>query len=72
MPESKPFQVGDFDLICCPSSFNFPVDALVRALKFHAERSHARLLGTLLARERLRNATPFPDLAVPVPSSCGW
>ena len=67
VPDSEPFQVGDFDLICCPWSFDFPVDALVRALKFHAERSHARLLGMLLARARLRNAAPLPDLVVPVP-----
>ncbi len=56
-----------FERICCPWRFEFPVDSLVRALKFHGERAHARLLGTLLARERLRCAAPLPQLVVPVP-----
>jgi ComF family protein len=58
---------GAFDLACCPWSFEFPIDELVRALKFHGERSHARLLGTLLARERFARGPPFPDRVVPVP-----
>jgi ComF family protein len=56
-----------FEQVCCPWRFEFPVDALVRALKFHGERAHARLLGTLLARERLRCTAPLPDMVVPVP-----
>ena len=66
-PGDDPIPAGGFDLICCPWSFDFPVDALVRALKFHGERCHARLLGTLLARERARLAAPFPDRVIPVP-----
>ena len=54
-------------MICRPWSFDFPVDSLVRALKFRGERCHARILGTLLARERLRCAAPLPDWVVPVP-----
>ena len=61
------FLADAFDLVCCPWSFNFPVDSLVRALKFRGERAHARILGTLLARERLRSAAPLPDRVVPVP-----
>lgn len=56
-----------FERVCCPWRFEFPVDALVRALKFHGERAHARLLGTLLALDRARCAAPLPDLVVPVP-----
>lgn len=63
----EPIARGDFALVCCPWSFDFPVDALVRALKFHGERCHARLFGTLLARERARYRAPFPGLVVPVP-----
>lgn len=58
---------SDFELLCCPWRFEFPIDALVRALKFQGERGHARLLGTLLARERLGDAAPLPDRIVPVP-----
>jgi len=61
------FNGGLFAHVCCPWSYEFPVDALVRALKFHGERAHARLLGTLLARERARCDAPMPDLVVPVP-----
>ena len=63
----EPIAGGDFALVCCPWSFDFPVDALVRALKFHGERCHARLFGTLLARERARRGAPLPGLVVPVP-----
>ncbi len=58
---------SDYALVCCPWSFEYPVDVLVRALKFHGERCHARVLGTLLARERARRAAPLPQLVVPVP-----
>lgn len=58
---------GGFELICCPWSFDYPVDVLVRALKFHGERCHARVLGTLLARERASHPAPLPSLVVPVP-----
>ncbi len=66
-------QTGDivlaaaFDLVCCPWSFDFPVDAMIRALKFHGERSYARLLGALLARARLRHGATLPEKIVPVP-----
>jgi ComF family protein len=58
---------GDFALACCPWSFDFPVDALVRALKFRGERCHARLFGTLLARERAHHEAPWPGVVIPVP-----
>lgn len=60
-------RAGTFELACCPWSFGFPVNELVRALKFRGERSHARLLGTLLARERHARGPPFPDRVIPVP-----
>jgi ComF family protein len=70
LPRTDPgdaFESRAFDVVCCPWRFDFPVDALVRALKFHGERAHARLLGTLLARERLHCEAPLPDLIVPLP-----
>jgi ComF family protein len=66
-PADAQFDTEVFERVCCPWRFEFPVDALVRALKFHGERAYARLLGTLLARERLCCAAPLPDLVVPVP-----
>jgi ComF family protein len=65
--DDQPIPGSDFALVCCPWSFDFPVDALVRALKFRGERCHARLFGTLLARERARHGVPLPGLVVPVP-----
>jgi ComF family protein len=70
LPRTDPgdeFQSRAFELVCCPWRFEFPIDALVRALKFHGERAYARLLGTLLARERAQCAALLPDLIVPVP-----
>jgi ComF family protein len=59
---------GDaFALCCCPWSFSFPIDALLRALKFRGERGHARLLGTLLARQRRAMPAPLPECVIPVP-----
>lgn len=66
-PEGDPLPTGEYELVCCPWRFEFPVDALVRSLKFHGERCHARVLGTLLARERARCAAPRPALVIPVP-----
>ena len=66
-PDDDPLLSFDYALVCCPWRFDFPVDALVRALKFHGERCHARVLGTLLARERARAPAPLPALVVPVP-----
>ena len=62
-----PALAAGFERACCPWSFDFPVDALVRALKFNGERCHARVLGTPLARERALDPAPLPDLVVPVP-----
>ncbi len=59
--------VAGYQLVCCPWGFEFPIDELVRALKFRGERSYARLLGTLLARERQGCALPLPQRVIPVP-----
>ena len=62
-----PLTHAGFDRVCCPWSYAWPVDQLVRALKFNGERSHARLLGTLLVLERHALGPPWPQLLVPVP-----
>jgi ComF family protein len=66
------FESRAFSRICCPWRFEFPIDELVRALKFRGERTYARLFGTLLARERSQigpdaEAAPLPHRVVPVP-----
>ena len=66
------FESRAFVRIYCPWRFEFPIDELVRALKFHGERTYARLFGTLLARERMQialdaEAAPLPQWVVPVP-----
>ena len=62
-----PLTHAGFDRVCCPWSYAWPVDQLVRALKFNGERSHARLLGSLLVLERHALGPPWPQLLVPVP-----
>jgi len=69
LPRAPAWQpvAGGFERVCCPWAYRWPVDQLVRALKFTGERSHARLLGTLLALERQALGPPWPQLLVPVP-----
>jgi ComF family protein len=50
-----------------PWAYGWPVDRLILALKFHGDRTPARVLGTLLAMRRAAMGLPLPDLLVPVP-----
>ena len=52
----------------CAYRYSYPIDHLVRALKYHDRLTHARVLGELLAESltRLRTA-PWPKLLIPVP-----
>ena len=57
-----------YDVAHCAFQYRFPVDHLVRALKYHGRLAHARVLGRLLARSL--NATPreaWPQALIPVP-----
>jgi ComF family protein len=56
-----------FDRVCCPYAYAWPVDTLVLGLKFRGERSHGRVLGELLGRARQAAGPPWPDVVVPVP-----
>ena len=70
LPEAVPaFQPGSPPLaaLFSPWRYDYPVDRLVRALKFHGDRTIARTLGALLARRRRLLAESLPDLVVPVP-----
>jgi ComF family protein len=50
-----------------PFHYAYPVDHLIRGLKFRGERGHARVLGTLLAQSLRAQRVPLPQLIVPVP-----
>jgi ComF family protein len=52
----------------CAYRYTYPVDHLVRALKYHGRLTHARVLGELLARSLTHSRTePWPELLIPVP-----
>lgn len=55
------------DGIHCLYLYRSPVDDMVTRLKFGQELVYARVLGTLLARSRLRSGEPLPECIVPIP-----
>jgi len=57
-----------FNVAHCAYRYEFPVDHLVRGLKYHGRLAYARVLGELLAR-RLRRVhdNVWPQCIVPVP-----
>ncbi len=59
-----------FSCTFCAFRYTYPLDCLVRALKFHGAVTQGRVLGTLLGR-RLLGRTPqeMPDSIVPMPLS---
>jgi ComF family protein len=70
LPDSQQaLRAGTTPIECvyCPWNYEYPVDQLIRAFKFHGDRTGARVLGTLMARSRSALAPPLPDLLVPVP-----
>ena len=48
-------------------AYRFPVDALVRTLKYRGELASGRVLGTLMARQLRRRGYAGVDALVPVP-----
>lgn len=59
--------VFGFDAVLNPWRYAWPVDAMLRALKFRGERSYGRVLGTLLGQARRAAAAPLPHCVVPLP-----
>lgn len=47
--------------------YAYPIDHLVRAMKFRGERVFARVLGELLAREHRARGWELPECIVPMP-----
>lgn len=58
-----------FTRVVVPFRYSYPVDHLVRALKFKGERMYARVLGTLLANActTTRSSVPLPLVLIPIP-----
>jgi ComF family protein len=50
-----------------PYQYAYPVDRMIRALKFRGERVYGRVLGTLLAQRVRALRHRFPQLIVPIP-----
>ena len=59
-------RLSPFARLVVPWRYAFPLDGLIRQMKYREERVLARVLGTLLAREAA--GPPLPDLLVAVPS----
>jgi ComF family protein len=56
-----------FDAARCPFLYDYPLDHLIRGLKYRGRIAHGRLLGQLFAREiQLLRPAP-PQLLIPVP-----
>jgi ComF family protein len=59
--------MGAIARICCPWRYDYPVDALIRSLKFRGERACARLLGGLLAEQLRGDDGSQARVVVPMP-----
>ena len=53
--------------VVVPFHYAYPVNFLIRALKFRGERAHARVLGHLLADSVRSLRRALPELIVPIP-----
>jgi ComF family protein len=62
--DSSPLPCGP---VWALGSYDYPTDHMIRALKFHGERVHARVLGTLLGELRATDRRPLPQMVIPVP-----
>jgi ComF family protein len=56
-----------FDGAVVPFRYAWPLDHLVRELKYHGRLAHGRVLGTLLAAHLRTHAVALPSLILPVP-----
>jgi len=52
----------------CAYRYSYPIDHLIRALKYHDRLTHARVLGELLAQSlACLRSEPWPEMLIPVP-----
>jgi ComF family protein len=67
-PDSAhPAGAGTLVRVMVPFHYAYPIDHLIRALKFRGERVYARAMGLLLARAHQALRQEPPDLIVPIP-----
>ena len=62
-----PWNEHDQPGVLAPLRYEYPVDDMIRRLKYHGAMEHARVLGVLLAAAAQARASPLPKLLVPVP-----
>lgn len=58
--------IGSIARVCCPWRYDYPVDAMIKALKFSGARAYARLFGCLLAAQ-LKACSSSATLVIPMP-----
>lgn len=57
-----------FDQALCPFLYSYPLDHLVRGLKYQGRVAYGRILGEMLARElAARPSSSLPQAIIPVP-----
>jgi ComF family protein len=56
-----------FDASICPYRYSYPLDHLLRALKYRRQQVYGRVLGDLLANSIASGDQPRPQLLLPVP-----
>jgi ComF family protein len=57
-----------YDRVHCAYRYGYPVDHLIRALKYHERISYARVLGELLAKSlSSTERTDWPEVIIPTP-----
>lgn len=66
-PASGDEEVSASVRVFVPFVYAYPVDHLVRALKFRGERAYARVLGLLLAHAYRESGGRLPQMIVPIP-----
>jgi ComF family protein len=62
-----PWSAQDSRGVLAPLRYEFPVDEMIRKLKYHGAIENARVLGVLLAVAARAREAPLPRLLVPVP-----
>ena len=60
-----------FDHVICAFRYAYPLDHLIRGLKYRNAVSYARVLGDLLATRVRREDEKLPELMIPVPLATG-
>lgn len=62
-----PWNAHEAPGVLAPLRYEYPVDDMIRRLKYHGALAHARVLGVLLAAAARAREAPLPRLLVPVP-----